>query len=145
MLHGNRDYDRDLLRADSPSMKPEIFRMMFCFAVDHNYEVKSIDVKTAFLQTGKIDPTVYFIPPKEAGLVDVVWKLLKTVYCLADGPIKWFNHCRKTLLEFGLLPSVIDPTVYFLKSKKWGTASSGSCYSSGRHFIYRKSKNHAKF
>ena len=116
--HGNKDLDRDLIRADSPSMKPEVLRLLCSFAADFGYQLKAMDVKTAFLQTGKLEREVYVVPPKEANETEYLWRLLKTVYGLVDGPIMWYKHSRKSMLEFGLTPSLIDPTVYFLRGAK---------------------------
>lgn len=116
--HGNRDNDKNLLRADSPSMKPEVLRMMCSFAIDYGCKLKSIDIKTAFLQTGELEREVHVVPPKESGIQNVLGKLLKTVYGLVDGPTRWHRHCRDALLEFGLKPFIADPTLHLLKGPK---------------------------
>ena len=112
--HGNRDKDRELLRSDSPSMKPEVMRMVCSFAVDMGYDLKAMDIKTAFLQTGELKREVYMKPPKEAQDTKHLWRLLKTAYGLVDGPIRWYRHSREVFLRFGLIPSKIDPALYYL-------------------------------
>ena len=64
MPHGTKDRDLELLRTDSPSMKPEVLRSFCAFAVDLSYEVKSMDIKTAFLQTRPLEREFFVVPPK---------------------------------------------------------------------------------
>ena len=46
---------------------------------------KSMDIKTAFLQSKKLDRLVYLDPPKEANVPPgYIWKLSKCVYGLTD-------------------------------------------------------------
>ena len=47
--HGNHDSDRNDIRKDSPAVKPEIFRLVCCFAADFKREIRCMDIKTAFL------------------------------------------------------------------------------------------------
>ena len=116
--HGNRDRDREHLRSDSPSMKPEVLRVLCSYAVDMGFDLRAIDIKTAFLRTGQLDREVFVRPPPEATDRQNYWKLLKPAYGLVDGPIRWYHHSRRSLLSFGLTPSNVDPTLYFLKEDK---------------------------
>ena len=60
---------------------------------------------------------MYVLPPKEAKLDEVLWKLSKTAYGLVDGPIIWYNHSKKRFLEFGLVESNYEPTLYYTPSR----------------------------
>ena len=46
---------------------------------------KSMDIKTAFLQSKELDQLVYLDPPKKANVPPgYIWKLSKCVYGLTD-------------------------------------------------------------
>ena len=47
------------------------------------WKLNAIDIKTAFLQSDKIDREIYVIPPKEANTTNV-WQLKKCIYGLGD-------------------------------------------------------------
>ena len=51
----------------------------------HGWICKSMDIKTAFLQSKQLDQPIYLLPPKEANVSPgYSWKLSKCVYGLTD-------------------------------------------------------------
>ena len=114
--HGNRDNQKDILRTDCPTLRPETLRIVCSYAVDLKLRLKAIDIETAFLQTGEIKREIYIQPPSEEESSGRLWKLLKTAYGLVDGPIVWYLHSRKVLLRYGLTASKLDPTLYFMEN-----------------------------
>ena len=73
---------------DSPCCSRISIRTIFALIVSNQWEIKSIDVKTAFLQRRQIEKTIYLCPPKEAKLSNIR-KLQKCVYGLADTNMYW--------------------------------------------------------
>ena len=47
---GFEKLDRDNIRADFPTCREENFRLVLTIIVSHNWKIKSIDIKSAFLQ-----------------------------------------------------------------------------------------------
>ena len=94
-------------------MRQEVLRLLCSYANDNDFLLKSMDIKSAFVQTGVIEREIYMVPPKKANDDKHLWKLLKAAYGLIEGPIRWYLHSRNNLLQFGLKPSKVDPTLYF--------------------------------
>ena len=51
--HGYRDVEKQNMRTDSPSMKPEVMRVICAFAIDMGFELRAMDVKTACLWSSR--------------------------------------------------------------------------------------------
>ena len=80
-----------------------------------SYNLKSLDVKTAFLQSDFIERVVLIKPPKEFREdSNTVWKLNKFVYGLNDAARGWFLTVRKKLTEFGCKAIDLDNSVFVL-------------------------------
>ena len=65
VLRGFQDNRTDL-QTDSPTLRPESFRLLLAFAADHHLEQLAVDLKTAFLQ-GYLygeEELIYWNPPK---------------------------------------------------------------------------------
>ena len=71
---------------DSPCCSRIGVRSIFALIASRNWNMSSIDVKTAFLEGRKIERILYLLPLKEAN-TSKVWKLQKCVYGLADASI----------------------------------------------------------
>ena len=67
--------------------------------------MESSDVRSAFLQSDKIDRDVFIEPPACRRKSGVVWKLVKPVYGLDDASRKWFISFKKTLIDLGMKQS----------------------------------------
>ena len=78
---------------DFPTVSPCCSRIglksVITLIATEKWEIKSIDVKTAFLQGKEIQRNVYLRPPVEAN-TRKVWKLRKCVYGLADASRYWY-------------------------------------------------------
>ena len=58
----------------------------------NTWELRAIDLKTAFLQGNKLIRDIYLKPPVEANCeINFVWKLKKCVYELSDTSLKWYH------------------------------------------------------
>ena len=98
-------------RTDSPTCKRESVRMVLSTIASNKWNLKSIDIKRAFLQGNKIDRDVFIRPPDEA-CTDKVWHLKKCVYGLADAPRKWYLTLSEKLKQFKCVVSKYDPGVF---------------------------------
>ncbi len=68
-------------------------------------------MKTAFLQGQEIDRELYVYPPKEAN-TDLIWKLKKPVYGLADSSRKWYLKLRAELVRLEGVPIILDQGIF---------------------------------
>ena len=76
------------------------------------WDLKSIDIKTAFLQ-GKTSRDVYLQPPPEAQCTEGhVWKLRKCLYGLSDASMKWYEHVKSTMTELRGKMSSVDSGLF---------------------------------
>ena len=67
VAHGFEELDRDDIRTDSPTCYKENFRLFLTIIVSHKWKIKSLDIKSAFLQGQPIKREIFLKPPKEAG------------------------------------------------------------------------------
>ena len=98
-------------KTDSPTCSREGTRLALALIAANKWKLKSLDVKTAFLQGDSINRTVYVRPPAEAK-TNLVWKLNKTVYGLADASRNWYTKLRGELIKLGCIPCKIDPGIF---------------------------------
>ena len=66
----------------------------------NKWELKSLDVKTAFLQGKRMDRIVYIKPPKEAD-TNKIWLLHKCVYGLSDASRRWYLRVKEEIVNLG--------------------------------------------
>lgn len=53
------------------------------------------------------------LPPPEAGSENVIWKLKKCVYGLADATLYWYNKATENMLGTGGKMTQVDPAVFY--------------------------------
>lgn len=108
--------DESEVRKDSPTCSKDAIRFSLAVMATKKWQLKSIDVKCAFLQGNEIDRKIYVHPPKEAG-TDKVWRLQKTIYGLRDASRAWYIRIRDVLLQLGCQIS-LDKGMFFWKSNQ---------------------------
>ena len=87
--------------------------MFLAIAANEGWQVECSDVRSAFLQSDKIDRDVYVHPPMERKREGYVWKLIKPCYGLDDASRKWFLSFKKTLSELGLVQSKRESCLFY--------------------------------
>ena len=117
---------------DSPTLRQDSLRMIFQVAADHDYDIWSWDLKTAFLQGFQYDKEhqlVYWNPPPSFrtyfGMADdEVCVATKSIYGLDDAPRKWYEklatklvgmvaeHFTKDSGGFGMKRHWLDPCLF---------------------------------
>ena len=98
---------------DSPCCSWISIRSIFALEASNRWEIKAINLKTAFLQGEQIKQTVYLWPSKEANKIKI-WKLWKCVYGLADASRYWYLRERE-LIKLGANVSSVDTGVFYWK------------------------------
>ena len=104
--------DQDI-EVEAPTVFKSTLKVVLTMVAQHDWEITTIDIKSAFLQGNNIERNVYVIPPKEAGVgSDRLWRLRKTVYGLNDAARAWFNSVKDLLLRLGCTQSVLDAALF---------------------------------
>ena len=71
-------------QSDSPTMLRESLKMYFAIASNEGFKIRSVDIKTAFLQAKGLEREIYMEPPKDIKKEGKIWKLKKPLYRLND-------------------------------------------------------------
>ena len=101
------------MQTDSPTAAKDTIRSFFAICSSLNWNVESMDVKSAFLQGDQISRDIFINPPSEASVLNgVLWKLRKVVYGLNDASRNWFFTVRKELLSSHCIQSTIDKAIF---------------------------------
>ena len=97
-----RGYEEEsliLVGKDSPTCCKESQRSLLCIIASFNWNVKTLDIKSAFLQGNKVERDIYFLKaPKEVG-GNKFWKLQTTLYGLAEMSRICYLTLQETLLK----------------------------------------------
>jgi len=116
VARGFEEYNNDLQK-DSPTCAHESLRLIMAVTAQRQWQLHSMDIKTAFLQGQPMDREVFIRPPKEANC-DGVWLLNKCVYGLSDASLHWYKKVKSVMTEQGAFMSKVDPTVFYWKDKE---------------------------
>ncbi|CAI7846694.1 unnamed protein product [Closterium sp. NIES-53] len=105
---------RDFFLTFSPTSKPPTIRTLMDVAAREDFEIKSMDASSAFLQ-GRLKETVFMDRPE--GFPgefppNTVWMLNRPVYGLKQAPREWHNKVKEVLLSLDFHPSSADPTLF---------------------------------
>nr|GEU53628.1 putative ribonuclease H-like domain-containing protein [Tanacetum cinerariifolium] len=103
----------------APVARIEALRLFLAYASFKGFIVYQMDVKSAFLY-GTIEEEVYVCQPsgfKDPDHLDMVYKVVKTLYGLHQAPRAWYETLANYLLENGFQRGKMDQTL-FIKRKK---------------------------
>ena len=112
----NQVHGRDCGGTYAPVCRLQSIRMVLAIAAELNLEVRQLDVKTAFLYAD-IEEEVYvktalgFETTNKDG-VQLVMKLGKSLYGLAQSPRSWWKTIDPKLIEIRFVPLKSDSCVY---------------------------------
>ena len=108
-----RGFEEDIYpRSDSPTASGEAMKLFLAISANKSFNLKSLDVTSAFLQGETLERDVYVIPPPEARKYGKIWKLRKSAYGLYDASRKWFLAVKAQLLEMGMKSVSGDDAVF---------------------------------
>lgn len=122
VARGFQDAQKDALCVECPAVSKLSLRMFMQFTVDNDFVLKTLDIKTAFLQGKRFNReegrSVYLKPPREILQLlnrensDELWLALSPVYGLVDAPHRWYLTLSEVLLDLGLYRSKYDHAVF---------------------------------
>ena len=100
-IRGDLEVGKETLRSDSPTAGKETLKLALIVAANEGFEVKSGDIKSAFLQEQK--RKMYVQPPPGAGVSGKLWLLKKGAYGVIDGGRLFYLRLVKELEKFMLM------------------------------------------
>ncbi len=130
------------LQKDSPTCASESLRLLLAVICQNKWQVHSMDIKSAFLQGMQLSREIYIRPPPEAGKVNVLWKLNKCVYGLADASLYWYNKVKELMLSTGGKMSKVDPAVFYWLDEQCKVTVVLACHVDD--FLWAGSQNFSK-
>ena len=103
-------------RTDSPTVSKNVLRTFLAIAPNTCWDVKTTDIKSAFLQGKAISRDIHVSPPKETGLKGKLWKLQKCLYGLNDAARQFYASVADELTKRGCTQSILDPAVFYYQA-----------------------------
>ena len=108
----------DYFETFAPVARYKSFRLLFALATNLNYEMKHLDVPTAFLNADLEEDAYMEQPPGYTdGDSSKVWKLLKSLYGTKQAPHNWNKELDQTLKSAKLTRCKADTCIYIKQSK----------------------------
>ena len=108
-------YGIDFEETFSPVARFETVHILLAPAVLEDWDIESLDVKTAYLY-GELDEEIYMDQPKGYIKKDQerkVCQLLESLYGLRQSALQWNKELHKSLLDLGFTRTQLDASVYF--------------------------------
>ena len=103
-------------QSDSPTASRESLKLYLSIVANEEWELISYDVRSAFLQSDKLERDVFTKPPPDKFRKGFVWKLIKPVYGLVDASRQWFFTIKHYLLKLGMTQSLGDSCLFLLQN-----------------------------
>ncbi|CAI7907048.1 unnamed protein product, partial [Closterium sp. NIES-53] len=104
----------DYFQTFSPTPKMTTLRVLLHVAAQRDYELHSLDFRTAFLQ-GSLHEDIWLRHPPgftRSFPSGTQWSLRRPVYGLRQAPREWHDTLRTTLASLGFAPSTADPSLF---------------------------------
>ena len=100
-------------------MKPATIRTVLTIVVTQSWQLRQLDVNNAFLH-GLLNEDVYMVQPpgfKDDTTPHHVRRLNKAIYGLKQAPRAWYSTLRGAILEFGVVNSRVDSSLFIYNTK----------------------------
>lgn len=108
--------EKEDLEKEAPTCSSESLKIVLSYINRKGWDVRTIDIKTAYLQGRRINREAFIRPPREAGS-NKIWKLNKSVYGLKDAARVWYESLRDILVSTGAEVSNLDQTIFLWKDE----------------------------
>lgn len=108
-----RGYEEEnKISSDSPTCSKDGLRILLSISSQKDWKIHSVDIKTAFLQGGDIERTLYLKPPKEASTKNL-WLLRKCPYGLRDASLSWYKNLASFMKNAKMRICRTDPAIFY--------------------------------
>ena len=104
-----------LVDAESPTTRKQSVRLFLTITAMFKWQVKSLDIKAAFLQSEQIDREIFLRPPRDIKKQGIIWRLKKPLYGLNDASRSWYFTLIKSLKELGVKVTSFDKAMFYLR------------------------------
>lgn len=104
----------DFFDTFAPVARLDTIRMLLAIAVQKQWKIYHLDVKSAFLN-GFLEEEIYVEQPEgfvAKGHEDKVYFLKKALYGLKQAPRAWYSRINEYLLNLGFSKSLSESTLY---------------------------------
>ncbi|KAF7773627.1 hypothetical protein Agabi119p4_5794 [Agaricus bisporus var. burnettii] len=104
----------------SPVVRYETARLLLGIAALEDWDMFSVDVKTAYLY-GKLDEEIYMTQPEgftATGKGNKVWRLRRALYGLKQAGLSWWKQLTASMTEIGFVRCKSDAGVYYYRHPK---------------------------
>jgi len=109
---GYQDPRQDI-DSNSPTASADGFRAFLTTSLALGLDVVLGDVRQAYLNADLLSTMpIYIRPPPEYRQGDLLWRLLKAVYGLADAGTAWFECIKAALISCGWIPLRDEPCIF---------------------------------
>ena len=106
----------------APVTRLETIRLLFGLAVEKDWEIRQIDVKTAYLH-GDLDEEIYMEAPDGLDIPEgMVLRLRKAIYGLKQAGRQWYLKLKSVLLDLGFKQIINDPHTFVFHQQEGDTA-----------------------
>jgi len=95
----------------APVARWDSIRTILCLAAIHDYELRQLDVKTAYLN-GPLDEEIYMKAPDGFKFSSPFWRLRKGLYGLRQAGRQWYLTLHDAFLDLGFKRCESDWSVY---------------------------------
>jgi Reverse transcriptase (RNA-dependent DNA polymerase) len=106
----------DYLEIFAPVLRLNTLRLLLCLVAHNSWNVRQLDVKTAFLNGVLDEDTEIYMeqPPHfvEPGTESKVCKLQKSIYGLKQAPRCWYVTLHKYFVEVGFVRCAQEVCLY---------------------------------
>jgi hypothetical protein len=114
-------YGQDYQETFAPVTRLETLRLLLAYAVQEDWEVRQIDVKTAYLY-GDLDEEIFMEAPEGYDIPAGHCLLLKkALYGLKQAGRQWYLKLKETMAEFGLTQVKSEPHTFVAHKVVRGT------------------------
>merc|ERR1712030_23632 len=100
-------------QADSPTMRRESLKLFFALAANEGFQLRSVDIRAAFLQAKNLEREIFLLPPKDVQKEGFLWKLDPPLYGLNDASRKFWLKIKEVFKNFGLRKVDGDEAMYY--------------------------------
>ena len=112
VARGIEEENLNNFRQDSITCCKDNFRLVLSIIVWNSWIIHSLDIKSAYFQSKKIDHDVYLKPPKETE-TSRLWKLNITAYGLCHATHAWYISVNDVLMKTGVKKCKFDDFIFY--------------------------------
>ena len=100
-------------QSDSPTVLRESNKLFTAVAANEEFDIVSVDIRAAFLQSKELTREVFVVPPKDVAKEGRLWKLKKPLYGLNDASRRFWLRVKEVFETNGMKILPGDEAFYY--------------------------------